>query len=116
MENDPASSTWSVSLQTPFDCTALDAFAPMATDDRGPIPPTPHQAPSLQAPLTQEAKSQLEQQASFADEQAAVQESQLHNTGRDMGDWLGVDHGVSLATHVSTQLADPSSRGDSSAD
>ncbi len=37
----------------------------------------------------------LQVPASAADEQAAVLESQLHNTGRDMGDWLGA--GVSLA-------------------
>ncbi|KAG2433002.1 hypothetical protein HXX76_008729 [Chlamydomonas incerta] len=46
--------------------------------------------------LSQEAAQQLAERASQADERAAVQESQLHNTGRDMGDWLGVDHGVAL--------------------
>lgn len=46
--------------------------------------------------LSPEAAQQLAERASQADERAAVQESQLHNTGRDMGDWLGVDHGVAL--------------------
>lgn len=55
-----------------------------------------------QEPLSQEAKSQLDQQATVADERAAVQESSLHNTGRDMGDWLGVDHGVCLTARVSS--------------
>ncbi|GFR45660.1 hypothetical protein Agub_g7072 [Astrephomene gubernaculifera] len=42
-------------------------------------------------------EQQLQQAACVADERAALQESQLHNTGRDMGDWLGVDHGLCLA-------------------
>ncbi|KAG2498362.1 hypothetical protein HYH03_003621 [Edaphochlamys debaryana] len=49
-----------------------------------------------QPPLTAEAQVALQAQASVADDRAAAQEQQLASTARDMGDWLGVDHGVDL--------------------
>jgi hypothetical protein len=102
--NGPRSSSRSQSPQTPFDSAALDSVVVLRADN-GVIPPTAHADTAGQVTLPQDLKSQLEQQASVADERAAVQESQLHNTGRDMGDWLGVDHGVSLATRVSATIA-----------
>ncbi|GIL71440.1 hypothetical protein Vretimale_2687 [Volvox reticuliferus] len=92
-----APSSRSQSPQAPFDAAAVDAMVPTAASI-GLVTPASHEAHASQGLLSQDAKSQLEKQASVADERAALQESQLHNTGRDMGDWLGVDHGVSLAT------------------